>query len=221
MRIIDSNKDFYDYFQNIYLDNSLTFDRRDSYNLSKKEFAGKFSLTHRNSDVKRRILLQICNTFWLFELIIFKTAEGGVCTDYSLSLIDTWKNYSCRPELIKLSEIGFRFYSWKWSKEEFDKFNKKWIEAVKKGDFEIKQTFNRFAICRSKGTGWDKQEKHIPILKNIGVANEVNPLDVYLAFEEYFSKEKTKNERTESVGLTDKEKILNHGFDLKSSFRGN
>ena len=67
MRIIDSNKDFYDYFQNVYLDNSLTFDRRDSYNLSKKEFAGRFLLSHRNSNTKRKILLQVCNTFWLFD----------------------------------------------------------------------------------------------------------------------------------------------------------
>ncbi len=219
MRIIDSNKDFYDYFQNVYLDNSLTFDRRDSYNLSKKEFAGRFLLSHRNSNTKRKILLQVCNTFWLFELIILKTAEGGICTDYSLSLIDTWKNYSCKSELIKLSEISYRVGFYYWNKKDSEKLEKKWIEAVKNGDFETKQIFNRFTVSRSKGSGWEEKEKHIPILKNIGIASEVNPLDVYLALEEYFSKEKTKNERTESIGLTDKDKISNHGFDLKKSFR--
>jgi hypothetical protein len=45
-------------------------------------------------------------------------------------------------------------------------------------------------------------------------------LDIYNAFEEYFSLERTSTERTESVGLTDKEKITNHGFDTKISFRG-
>jgi len=45
-------------------------------------------------------------------------------------------------------------------------------------------------------------------------------VDIYLAFEEYFATQITNNERTESTGLTDKEKIENHGFDTKVSFRG-
>ena len=48
----------------------------------------------------------------------------------------------------------------------------------------------------------------------------MDPLAVYLAIEEFFSKEKTAAERIESVGLTDKERIENHGFDAKTSFRG-
>ena len=63
-------------------------------------------------------------------------------------------------------------------------------------------------------------EKHIPLLKSCGLASRINPLDIYLAFEEYFSQEKTASERSESVGLTDKERIENHGYDVKTSFRG-
>ena len=63
-------------------------------------------------------------------------------------------------------------------------------------------------------------EKHISLLKSCGLASCIEPLDIYLAFEEYFSTEKTAAERTESAGLTDKERIENHGFDLKESFRG-
>ena len=37
MRIIDKNTDFYDYYQNMYPDNSLTFDRTDSFILSKDD----------------------------------------------------------------------------------------------------------------------------------------------------------------------------------------
>ena len=43
MRIIDSNKDYYDFWQNIWRDDTVTFDRRDSYDLSKEEFAGAFA----------------------------------------------------------------------------------------------------------------------------------------------------------------------------------
>ncbi len=52
------------------------------------------------------------------------------------------------------------------------------------------------------------------------MAGCINPLDIYLAFDEYFSLEKQAQERTESVGITDKERIENHGFDVKTSFRG-
>ncbi len=63
-------------------------------------------------------------------------------------------------------------------------------------------------------------EKHIPLLKACGIAKCVDPLEVFLSFEEYFSLEKSSAERTASVGLTNLEKIGNHGFDLKTSFRG-
>ena len=35
MRIIDKNTDFYDFYQNLYPDKTFTFDRRDSYLLTK------------------------------------------------------------------------------------------------------------------------------------------------------------------------------------------
>ena len=36
MRIIDKNTDFYDYWQNVYKDDTFTFDRRDSFLLTKE-----------------------------------------------------------------------------------------------------------------------------------------------------------------------------------------
>ena len=37
MRIIDKNTDYYDYLQNVYPDDSVVFDRTDSYILHKKD----------------------------------------------------------------------------------------------------------------------------------------------------------------------------------------
>lgn len=65
-----------------------------------------------------------------------------------------------------------------------------------------------------------EKEKTIPLLIASGYKDCIDPLDIYNSFEEYFSLEMSSTERTESVGLTDKEKITNHGFDVKSSFRG-
>ena len=42
MRIIDKNTDFYDYYQNIYPDDSLIFDRTDSFLLSKEDLCGYY-----------------------------------------------------------------------------------------------------------------------------------------------------------------------------------
>lgn len=221
MRIIDTNKDFYDFYQNIYRDDHLTFDRRDSYNLSKKEFMDGFKYDVRVFKYKyfkepsknRYILLQVCNSFWFFELTITKyDNEFGYCRDYNLKLIDKWKDYSYKAELIKLSHIKFKYYI----KDD----NSKRIEAVKQKDYETAYVWNSFTISKSNGISWDHEEKHIPILQNIGVASFIDPLDIYLALEEYFAKQITDSEKTESRGLTNNEKIENHGFNLKDSFRG-
>jgi len=84
-----------------------------------------------------------------------------------------------------------------------------------------KRKHDRVNITQKGLSPFDKRdEPAIPILSELGFAGCINPLDIYLAFEEYFSMEKTVNERSESIGLTNDEKVENHGFNLKDSFRG-
>jgi hypothetical protein len=52
-----------------------------------------------------------------------------------------------------------------------------------------------------------------------GIQEIIPAQDVYQSLEEYFSLEQQSAERRESVGLTDKDKIINHGFDITTSFR--
>lgn len=221
MKIIDSNKDFYDFYQNIYRDKTLTFDRRDSYNLSRTEFASHFYFDENNHSRWFRyrdyakiqyVILQVCNTFWLFELTILKTDAYACCQEYSLKLLDTWKDYNAQMQLIYLAHVRFPYYV-------KDTLEKK-VEAIHSKNYDVLHVFNKFTISRSNGVGWDTETRHIPILQNIGIASEVNPLDIYLALEEYFNTQITNNERVESIGLTNDEKITNHGFNLKDSFRG-
>lgn len=216
MRIIDSNKDYYDFYQNVYMDNTFTFDRRDSYNLSKEEFASNFyvdgikfyHIEENKENCKHKyILLQICNTFWLFDLYITKYDSYGRCEDYELSLLHTWKNYNKDCKLIELTQVKF---SW-WA----DKLNNM-LDLINFNNHKVLKVFNDFTLYRDNII----EKKHTPILQNIGIASLIPPLDIYLALEEYFSTIKTKSERRESIGLTDKEKIENHGFDLVTSFRG-
>lgn len=222
MRIIDSNKDYYDYLQNVWRDETITFDRRDSYNLSKSEFADAFrddswrlsayaKKLHGDRDKHKFVLLQVCNKFWLFDLLITKSNDYGRCQDYELHLNCSWQDYTCPAALIRLSAIHPDYINHFY----------KHIETIKRGEYEELRVFNKFTILKSKGNLDDKDVRHIPILKNIGIAAEVPPEEIFLALEEYFLTQRRNAERTESVGLTDIEKVTSHGFDAKTSFRGN
>ena len=64
MRIIDKNKDFYDYLQGIYPDRLLVFDRTGSFVLTKQALCGCIPEHARRPGCF--VLLQVCNTFWLY-----------------------------------------------------------------------------------------------------------------------------------------------------------
>lgn len=222
MRIIDSNKDYYDFWQNIWRDDTITFDRRDSYDLSREEFASafvdesykwsKYLLKTYKDDKHKYVLLQVCNNFWFFDLLITKTGAMGKCLDYELHLNEAWQDYTRPPELIRLSEVCFpRWYI----RNELNL-----AEQVKRGEYRRGKVFNGFTNSKSKGVGYAEDVRHIPILKNIGITSEVPAEEIFLALEEYFLTQRTNSERTESAGLTDLDKVTNHGFDAKSSFRG-
>lgn len=221
MRIIDSNKDYYDFWQNIWRDDTVTFDRRGSYELSKEEFAGSFVdgsykwskymfKYHPDGDSHKYVLLQVCNNFWFFDLLITKTGEEGVCTDYELHLNEAWQDHSQPPELIRLSVIR--------SNRFFD--NTCSADDARRGNYYIEKVFDEFVSSKSNGVSCAQDSRHIPILKNIGIAAEIPAEEIFLALEEYFLTQRRNSERTESVGLTDKDKVTNHGFDAKASFRG-
>ena len=77
MRIIDKNTDFYDYCQNMYRDNSLTFDRTDSFILSKDDLCGNLYVNKYTKEGDfEYLLLQVCNVFWLFLVTINKIDDN-------------------------------------------------------------------------------------------------------------------------------------------------
>lgn len=231
MRIIDKQKDFYDFYQGMYRDDSIVFDRTDSFELTKKIFCEHLQYGyHRNrfylgQDRPQEIfvLLQVCNTFWLFMVDVTKTTSYDTVKDYTIELITCWKNYNKMSRLIKLDiiEFGFSIYAlFKYRVPDKQKLLSKindLTRMIDDGDFKIIHTIDRHTIRKDGG---EQIEKHIPLLKSSGMAQCIFPLDIYLAFEEYFSLEKSSKERKESVGLTNNEKVENHGFDLKKSFRG-
>ena len=229
MRIIDKNTDFYDYLQNIYRDNSLTFDRTDSFVLTKDILCDHLYTAWRwkNKDTHRFLLLQICNTFWLFLIEI--TAFDSCCKpiSYNIKVLTTWKNYDKNRVLIQLDVIEFglceyllgTYYDCQWRYDEQKIMNNipMLINRIDTNDFRVRSSINKHTVYHGDKVA---VEKHIPLFKACGIANCVDPLSVYLSLDEYFSLEKQSQERTSSTGLTNKEKIENHGFSTKTSFRG-
>ena len=235
MRIIDKNTDFYDYLQNIYSDNTFTFDRTDSFVLTKDIMCRHLYVNKPYSSYPKKnrryynfVLLQICNTFWLFLVEITKIDTYYLAKDYDIELLATWRNYSkprtlCALDVIKFGyQIGGQIAAGRgfWSEGyDGDKIRKKTdilVKAIDTNDFEVKKHIDKHIIY----CGNEKIEKHIPLLKACGIAGLIDPMDVYLAFEEYFSLEKTASERRDPVGTTDKDRVESHGFDTKTSFRG-
>lgn len=227
MRIIDKNVDFYDYQQEVYQDASNVFDRTPSFILTKNIMCEAL----RRSDVRdkstdRYLLLQICNTFWFFYVEITKFDDhwyqSDLPEDYTIELIATWKNYNKLRCLIKFYTISldptishlYNGYDYKnhchiTNKDRLYKNKDAIVQSIDTNNYKLK-------CALADSTRYDKK----PILKACGVSKLIDPLEIYLAFDEYFSLEKQDKERTASVGITDKERIYNHGFDVKTSFRG-
>lgn len=225
MKIIDKNYDFYDYLQSVYPDKTVTFDRTRSFALTKDEVrSGLNSVIYGNAYLSKigqtsYALLQVCNRFWLFEVKVLDLDNYGYVKDYIINLISTWTNYNVDRKLLSFGYIeiqGDDFFA-RWRAKTEDRKHSIAIDAINRNNYKKK-----FALDIEKG--WYNNEyvviKDIPLLKASGFAELINPLDIYLAIEEYFSLERTAAERRESIGLTNDDKITNHGFDTKISFRG-
>lgn len=229
MRIIDKNTDYYDWLQNVYPDDSLVFDRRDSFLLTKEILCNHLKSDIRFSYINKKyihfnynfLLLQICNTFWLFHVDVTSVNDYDHPTNYNLLLLTTWKNYDRPQKMISVDIIEFRYSINRMFGENKndEKIISTLIQEVNTNNYKLWKSINYHTICPGDDP-YRAIEKHIPLLKACGIAEWIDPLDIYLALEEYFSLEKTASERREPIGTTDIDKIESHGFDVKTSFRG-
>jgi hypothetical protein len=224
MRIIDKNTDYYDFYQNVYKDDTFTFDRRDSFLLTKEIMCDYLLLKSAYYSWRNKqwiyskfkyLLLQIGNTFWLFLIEVTKINNYDRAEDYDIELLSTWKCFDKPRKLCALDIIDFYHYN-RYDKE--DIYNKidDFVQWININNYKTERNINQYTIRN----GNIETIKHIPLLKACGIANCVDPHDVYLAFEEYFALEKSSAERREPLGTTDIDKIESHGFDKKTSFRG-
>lgn len=203
MRIIDKNRDFYDYFQDYNSD--IVFDRRGSRILSNKEL-NVWSLYRRYKSefTDKYFLLQIGYTNWLILAKATKIGDNGsgyfTVEDFSLELVEMWKDYNKSVDF-KFGEIRlYHTIEFLFSKK-YD-YKTPLIDDIKLGNFEYK---NNFA------------ENSPIILNKTKLPSILNAQEIYMAIDEWLSH---KKDDIAHDTMTDKEKIVSHGFDTKSSFRG-
>ncbi len=229
MRIIDKNHDFYDYMQAP--GDTIVFDRRNSFLLTKEMVCNKLKYT---SDDKHRILLLQCGArFWLILLTVTKMEKNtGLYNekpvDYTLELLDHWTDYNKLRQVISFEEISVRGnvfgYNMLFSKADPYDIIKNHISrirvAVEYNEHKVLTNFNTFIVSTSHKNSWTEKTYDIPLLDACGIKDIVDPSDIFTAIEEHFSMEKSEAETTEAKGATNDDKIVMHGFDTRTSFRG-
>ena len=220
MRIIDKQQDYYDYLQSP--TDTLVFDRRGSFLLTKEQFCKDLGPSWGDSKY-RFVLLQCGATSWLFLAII---KEDNRSYDYSLELLNSWKNYNKEIKLLQIDGIDIRgvygLYNYKIKDLEYDKIKSKikdFTDAIDRNDFSVSWTISSNVKYTNYKNGYKKEKSNLPLLKACGISSLVQPLDMFTAIEEYFSLVKSNAETTEAKGTTNDDKIIMHGFDTKTSFR--
>lgn len=213
MRIIDKNKDYYDYFQGIYRDDSIIFDRRNSVFLTDNDIYNQFPYLSRWEKEFKDIhfLLQIGYSNWLIKCSVTETKIESTGTirpsDYSLELVEYGKDYNnCYPlrfgKVDKNYSVEFMF------SKNFD-VNSKIIDDIKHNNYKIKH-------IDSYSTYQDDNFTTYFIFKDTKIPSIIDAFTLYQSFEEYFSHLK---DDVNYDNMTDKEKIESHGFDKDYSFR--
>lgn len=214
MRIVNSKiYDIYDYLQDY--DDTIIFDRKDSFMLTKDIV---FDALYYTGSKKQKFVLMQCGVrYWLF-LVTLEDNSNYTNKNFDTELLATWKNYNRGRAIIKIDTINFydmfKFYEYRkgFNHDKLIKDIDSLVNNINTGNYNVAKS-----ICPCK---MYNRVYNIPILKSSGLIASVNPEDIFYAIEEYFSLEKTANERTVANGTTNNDKITSHGFDLKTSFRG-
>lgn len=235
MRIIDKNHDFYDYLQDP-TDNRIIFDRRNSFLLEKKHVCKAMHVIDTNKYCG-------CNMYWemyiqcgamIWAFLLTATEYGGeyiypniqAPTDYDVEFLTSWKNYDIPSKIVDVhvDTSNYADRNWRTRKIELVKDNISPERIRRSFEYRINDKYSR-GIGESASTltvtKYNETKTYdIPLLRGCGVANLINPVDVFCAIEEHFSRQITAAERTEPLGATNNDKIIMHGFDTKTSFRG-
>lgn len=226
MRIIDKQRDFYDYLQDS--TDTLVFDRRNSFLLTKEIVCNSLqNVRYYQKSGYRFLLLQCGAYYWLILVIIIEKDGEGKPISYKLELLKTWQNYNKDIALLKLDVVSFRslyLIRGMWGQEfDYDDIKESaddLAEEINQGNVRIECSLNNYIKSTDYKATYKKETLELPLLKASGLGDIIEPMTIFCAIEEYFSMKKTASETTEAKGATNNDKIVMHGFDTRTSFRG-
>lgn len=209
MQILDKNKDFYDFYQNIYIDKTYTFDRRKSVYFHKEDWNEIFYHDERDYIY---YVLQVGYSRYLYKITYLGVSTGWIrrLDNYKVELVKYWKNYDNLVDFDFGIVEELRNYGYKndYSRYERSRYEKQSIDSL----YNIKLLKAYWYSSRLK-------DRSYPILCESGIASCTDSHQLYMDIEEWLSAQKERELRTESKDITDKQKIVNHGFDTRESFR--
>jgi hypothetical protein len=227
MRIIDKQNDYYDYLQDN--EDTLVFDRRGSRLLTKEKIKdtveGVLNSYYHVPHVF--FLLQCGASYWLLFVegtdIKKRTGFCGpaeVVGNYNIWVLSEWKEYNQPLKLLSFQAITFN-QSWKYKFYDIHYYRR----GIKRDLVidrlrENSRALQEAVIHKDYGVFIDFSKDGYLLLKSSGIPNVIPPAEMYSAIDEYFSLKKTAAESTVAEGTTNNDKIKNHGFDTKTSFRG-
>ena len=210
MRIIDKYKDYYDFFGHKSEDKTLVYDRRGSTPLNKETVLFHIYRYSRDNSV----------TFGLqagFKLFILQSihllAEHDPRTRIlqhvtgDIQLVDSIDNFNWTGQPLQFVDLELSF----------PRSNNRWYTYRSAWDRSYQNQLQTVPVMRKKDNGLpDEPLAEKPLLCDTAIPALIPPFEIYKNLEMYISSLKT--EKTVDIATND-EKIINHGFDMKSSFR--
>lgn len=234
MRIIDKNKDYYDWLSHTEIsDDSILFDRRNSEFLTKSGFCAEVQLKgiveydidierrgkswksyrHERSGAHYEIALVAGTNLFIMRLADLVHNEGfdengrrrEILSDFTPTVVCARKNYGWNGV-----PLGLFTLNPKW-------WNRRTRRMVSAWDANGAESWDNANLANVLFMPLCDKTK-IPILSQTGIPAVIQPEQIFLGIEEYLSS-KSNDRSMESEGLTDVDKAVNHGFDKRTSFR--
>lgn len=217
MLIISSFKDYYDPVAAQYLDKSIVYKREEKDdNILPTVFIAlyrEFSIPHvknnKLSTYENIFAIGFCGKLHLGVRFVQtdtkrsyseeQTVYGSNIIDNIIRLGDNSKNYKFKQKLSKCKDFIQRTH----------------LKDV--NDVHIKLNTPVFYVRISYGLG-DQKFKANPCLKDYNFQSHIDPFTAFQEIQSYISGVLGTNENN-TVEISNKDKILQAGFDLKTSFR--
>jgi hypothetical protein len=207
MYIIDKNKDYYDYLKGTYgIDKTIVYDRRGSTVLSEVALLEYVSFLYFDKiQSTEHFVVEIGEVQYLFRVVIDYGFHIHDCNKVSypfrgkFELVNTFKEHKHYfDSAISLVPVKVGT-AWKW-------------QPWRKGE-EI------YPLITSLGEVQIDTSKILPnpILKDTSIASFIGTLDIWIELNNFISSK--YNDKTVTIKNSDVDKLINRGFDKKTSFR--